>query len=228
MTDNNTVAGESIHKLPRLHVQSKELTQDPDAVVAHLYQLNEKPGAYFNKMGCGAFTTTMAISHFHPTLGTYDSARTIYGRMQKVPFSGGGTFESQNARIARQYGLLAKAYSRGTINDLIAAIDCGAPTILLVQPRALFQIGKLEVLPIGRHDVLLVGYSSDSSGKPLRFFVDNPAVQSAPSQESLPQQYPGNESYTVPALLETWTHSFTPIFGSAADYARWRTRTGRD
>ncbi|MDQ3705636.1 MAG: hypothetical protein M3437_10525 [Chloroflexota bacterium] len=223
----DTHLGESVHRLPLLHVQSKELKQDPDAVVAHLYQLNESPGAYFNKMGCGAFTTTMAISHYHPTLGTYNAARTIFGQMLKVPFFG-GTFESQNARIARQYGLLAKAYSRGTINDLIAAIDCGAPTILLVQPRGLFRIGQFEVLPIGRHDVLLLGYSRDGSGKPLRFFTDNPAVEKAPSQESGEHEYPGNEAYTVPALLATWTRCFTPIFGSADAYARWRTLTGRD
>ncbi|HEY0071131.1 MAG TPA: hypothetical protein VGE04_14285 [Chloroflexia bacterium] len=217
----DTTAGETVHALPRLHAQSVELKQDPDAVTAHLYQLNEKPGAYANKMGCGAFTTTMAISHYHPTLGTYDTARTIFDKMIKVPHFG-GTFECQNARMARQYGLLSKNYDHGTLADLQAAIDCGAPTILLVEPT-----GRLR---IGQHDVLLVGYSLDASGKLFRFFVDNPMIESAPSRESpvQAQKFPGNASYTVPELIKTWTNCFTPFFGSAEAYARWRALTGRN
>jgi hypothetical protein len=185
----------------------------------HLYQLNRSPDAYYNEKGCGAFTTAMALSHYNPArFGTPNAAREIFDQMLKVPFVG-GTFEFQNARLAKRYGLLSKNYDHGTPADLAAAIDCGAPTIMLVNP------GRFG---IGQHDVLLVGYSVNSSGNWLRFFVDNPAVESAPSEAALPQEFPGNASYSVPDLSEKWTRCFTPIFESADVYARWCALTGRD
>jgi hypothetical protein len=132
---------ETVHKLPHAPV--------------HLYQLNADPGAYSNKMGCGAFTTAMALSCYDPVrFGKYAAARRLFDRMRKVPFFG-GTFEGQNAVMGRRYGFFARSYDNGTPADLAAAIDCGAPTIMLVRPG---------FLGIGLHDVLLVGYSVDALG----------------------------------------------------------------
>jgi hypothetical protein len=197
-------AGETIHRLPR----------DP----VHLYQLNKAPGGYHNAMGCGAFTTAMALSCYNPTrFGTYTAARFIFHKMRKVPIFG-GTFESQNAAIGRRYRFSAHPYDHGTPADLAAAIDCGAPTIMLVNPG---------FLGIGRHDVLLVGYSVDAEGRWLRFFVDNPAVES-PTQPAPPGvSYPGNESYPVDSLPARWTGCFTPFFSSQDDHLKWRMLTGR-
>ena len=83
-------SGETIHSLPNKPV--------------HLYQLNPDPATYNNPMGCGAFSTAMALSCYNPRqYGTYDVAKFFFSRMLKVP-GFGGTFESQNARIARLQG----------------------------------------------------------------------------------------------------------------------------
>ena len=203
MADTNVMG--TVHRLPNVPV--------------HLFQRDRNPDAYFNEKGCGAFTTAMALSHYNPArFGTPAAAREIFDQMLKVPIFG-GTFEFQNARMAKHYGLFSKNYDHGTPADLAAAIDCGAPTIMLVNPG---------FLGIGEHDVLLVGYSVNSSGNWLRFFVDNPAVESAPSEATFPEHFPGNMSYSIPDLSEKWTRCFTPIFGSADAYAKWRALTGRD
>jgi hypothetical protein len=194
---------ETIHKLPHAPV--------------HLYQLNSNPGAYSNKMGCGAFTTAMALSCYQPgRFGNYAAARAIFGQMRKVPFFG-GTFERQNARIGRRHVYFSKPYDRGTPADLAAAIDCGAPTIMLVRPG---------FLGTGLHDVLLVGYSVDALGRWLNFFVDNPAIESDKLQ-SPGVDYPGNEAYSVSYLSKWWTGCFTPFIGSPQALAKWRHLTGR-
>ncbi|MDQ3930297.1 MAG: hypothetical protein M3328_14280 [Chloroflexota bacterium] len=196
---------ETIHNLPRLPV--------------HLFQLNKDPGAYYNEKGCGAFTTAMALSFYQPArFGNYDAARKIFDRMLKVPFFG-GTFESQNAVIGQRHGFFARNYDHGTPAELAAAIDCGAPTIMLVRPG---------FLGIGQHDVLLVGYSVDSSGRLLNFFVDNPEIESDKLQLPPRPEYPGNEVYSVPFLSTWWTGCFTPFLGSPAAVARWRELTHRD
>lgn len=197
--------GEIVHRLPH----------DPK----HLFQLNEDPGAYYNKMGCGAFTTAMALSCYdRDRFGTYAAARRIFAQMWKVPLFG-GTFESQNAAMGRRYGFFTAPYDRGTVADLAAAIDAGAPTIMLVDPQWFFGIG--------RHDVLLVGYSIDTQGRYLNLFVDNPAYQSASIASPPGTNYPGNEVYPVDILPQKWTRCFTPFFASAAAFAQWRTTTGR-
>src|SRR6476661_7188080 len=129
----------------------------------HLYQYNEDPQAYKNPMGCGAFCTTMALSYYDVgRFGTYAAVRQIFETMRHVPFFG-GTFESQNARLARKHDLFAASFDFGTVDDLTAAIDKGAPTVLLVNPG---------LFGIGRHDVLLVGYSANDAGCCVDLFVN--------------------------------------------------------
>jgi len=196
--------GEIVHRLPR----------GP----AHLYQLNTAPDAYHNKMGCGAFTTAMALSCYDPArFGTYAAARQIFEQMLKVPIFG-GTFESQNAAIGRRYNFATAPFDRGTLRDLAAAIDAGAPTIMLVDPGW---------LGIGRHDVLLVGYSVNAQGRFLKLFVDNPAYESATIASPPGTNYPGNEIYPVEILPQKWTRCFTPFFASDAAFAQWRAITRR-
>lgn len=201
----HSAAEETVHQLPHLPV--------------HLYQLNKAPDAYSNKMGCGAFTTAMALSCYDPVrFGKYDAASKLFDRMRKVPFFG-GTFESQNAIMGRRYGFFARSYDSGTPADLAAAIDCAAPTIMLVRPG---------FLGIGLHDVLLVGYSVDALGRWLNFFVDNPAIESGSLQSPARPDYPGNEVYPVSFLSTWWTGCFTPFLGSSEAVAKWRDLTGRD
>ena len=196
--------GEIVHRLQRGPV--------------HLFQLNKAPDAYYNEMGCGAFATAMALSCYDPDrFGTYAAARRIFDQMWKVPLFG-GTFESQNAAMGRRHNFSTAPYDHGTVADLAAAIDAGAPTIMLVDPKC---------LGIGRHDVLLVGYSVDTEGRYLKLFVDNPAYESATLASPPGTNYPGNEIYPVDILPHKWTRCFTPFFASAAAFARWRAATGR-
>ena len=196
---------EIIHKLPH----------DP----VHLYQKNTAPGAYYNEKGCGAFSTAMALSFYdRERFGKYAAARMLFDQMLKVPFFG-GTFEGQNASVGKRFGFFARAYDHGTPADLAAAIDCGAPTILLVRPG---------FLGIGQHDVLLVGYSVDAVGRWLNFFVDNPGIESDKLQSPPRPDYPGNEVYSVSFLSTWWTGCFTPFLGSFDAVAKWRELTGRN
>ncbi len=193
---------ETVHRLP----------QDP----VHLYQLAQGQDAYYNPMGCGAFSTTMALSTYDPTFGTSEHVRAVFGQMIKVPFFG-GTFEHQNAATARRFGYLADFYMHGTVADLALAIDAGAPVILLVNP-GLFGLGQ--------HDVLLVGYSEVNSA-PLHLFLDNTAVES-PTQPAPPGlAYPGNQLLTLTDLSGKWTGGFTPFFRDAATQTRWRNQAHR-
>jgi hypothetical protein len=206
MTDPTAspATGEIIHRLPHPPV--------------HLFQHNQAPGAYANKMGCGAFTTAMALSCYDPArFGNYAAARSIFDSMRKVPFFG-GTFESQNASIGRRFKFATDNYDNGTHADLATAIDCGAPAILLVNPN---------FLGIGQHDVLLVGYSVDAQGRLVHFFVDNPGVESATQTAPPGLSYPGNEAYSVATLSTKWTRCFTPFFPSPDAYLKWRMLTNR-
>jgi len=199
MTD---LASETVHRLPH----------DP----VHLYQLAQGQEAYYNPMGCGAFSTAMALSVYDRAFGSYEQVRAIFGQMIKVPFFG-GTFEHQNAAVAHRFGYLADFYMQGTPADLLPAIDLGAPVILLVNPG---------VLGLGRHDVLLVGYS-EAAGAPLHLFLDNTAVES-PTQSAPPgRAYPGNQTLTLADLSGKWTGGFTPIFRDSATQARWRNQAQR-
>src|SRR4051812_36533964 len=97
-------ASEIVHRLPR----------DP----VHLYQLNAAADGYDNPMGCGAFSTAMALSVYDPArFGSYDTARHFFGQMLKVPFFG-GTFEHQNAALARRLGFVAQFQDHGSVADL--------------------------------------------------------------------------------------------------------------
>ena len=193
---------ETIHRLP----------QEP----VHLYQLNQGGDAYYNPMGCGAFSTAMALSVYDPAFGRYAQARAIFAQMLKVPFFG-GTFEHQNAAVAHRFGYLADFYDQGSVADLVLAIDAGAPVILLVNPGP---------LGLGQHDVLLVGYS-EVGGAPLHLFLDNTALESGtqPAPDGL--SYPGNQTLTAADLSHKWTGGFTPFFHDAATQARWRKATRR-
>ncbi len=202
MTD--APGGEVVHRLPH----------DP----IHLYQYNAAAGAYENAMGCGAFSTAMALSVYDAAkYGSYDTARGFFQQMLKVPFFG-GTFENQNSAIARRLGFLAYSYGYGTVADLAAAIDAGAPAIILVNPTT---------LGIGTHDVLLVGYSVNAQGLYLQLFVDNPAVESNNQPAPAGLSYPGNQTISLADLPHKWTGVFTPIFASAGADAQWKQRARR-
>ncbi|MGA7730063.1 MAG: hypothetical protein WCD37_02195 [Chloroflexia bacterium] len=201
---SSRATGEIVHRLPRAHV--------------HLFQHNKAPDAYYNEKGCGAFTTSMALSFYDPPrFGTYASARAIFDSMLKVPFFG-GTFESQNASIGRRFNFATDNYDHGHPADLAAAIDCEAPTILLVNPNS---------FGIGQHDVLLVGYSADAQGRLINFFVDNPGVASDTQTAPPGLSYPGNETYPVATLPKRWTRCFTPFFPSRDIHLKWRMLTNR-
>jgi hypothetical protein len=196
------------------HLTVHRLPHEP----AHLYQYNEDPQAYKNEQGCGAFCTAMALSYYDlGRFGTYGAARLFFDEMLHVPFFG-GTFESQNAAIARKYGFFSAPFDHGTVADLIAAIDSGAPTILLVNPG---------IFGIGRHDVLLVGYGTDQAGNCLGLFVNNPAIESPFLTVPPGLAYPGNEVYATFALQGKWTGCFTPIFNTAAAFDQWKQTVNR-
>src|SRR4051812_15464463 len=184
----------------------------------HLWQWNPAPGAYYSPMGCGAFTTAMALSIYAPArFGSYAAARALYAQMSQIPLLG-GTFEEENAAAARREGFAATAFDHGTAADLMTAIDAGVPVILLVDP-ALFGLG--------RHDVLLVGYRVNRAGTLQDVFVDNPAIEGADGADPDSATAPGNQLITMADLRRTWTGVFTPIFRSAADEQGWRTLTQR-
>jgi hypothetical protein len=202
--DVNLVSNEHVHRLPR----------DP----VHLYQFNADPAAYQNAMGCGAFCTAMGLSYYDPVrFGLYSAARTIFADMLHVPFFG-GTFESQNAATARRLGYFAQPFDHGTIADLTAAIDFGAPTVLLINPG---------FLGIGTHDVLLVGYGTDEWGGCVCIFVNNPAVESATLGAPMGLSYPGNQIIASSTLPSRWTGCFTPFFDSQTTFNNWRAHTHR-
>ena len=191
-------AGEVVHRLPR----------DP----VHLFQLNTAPDTYRNPMGCGAFSTSMALSVYDPArFGNYGTPRDLFSQMLKVPFFG-GTFENQNAAMARRTGFCANSYGYGTLADLAAAIDLGAPTVILINPNR---------LGIGQHDVLLVGYSVDGQGNYLRLFIDNPWEQAGTQPAPPGLSYPGNQTIAADDLAHKWTGVFTPIFSSPDTERRW-------
>jgi hypothetical protein len=160
----------------------------------------------------------MALSRYNPErYGSYAAARAIFGEMKKVPFFG-GTFERQNAAIAKRHGFFAAPFDHGRVSDLAAAIDRGAPAIMLVNPG---------IFGIGMHDVLLVGYSVDPNGNYRNLFVINPEVQNATLTVSLNVTYPGNEVIPASTLPSKWTGCFTPFFLSAEAFAGWRAEVGR-
>jgi hypothetical protein len=195
--------GETVRRLPRNPV--------------HLFQNNQSATEYHNAMGCGAFSTAMALSVYNPDYGTYEMAQSFFAQMLKVPFFG-GTFENQDAAVARRLGFHADSYGMGTLTDLMTAIDLGAPAVILINPTH---------LGIGTHDVLLVGYSVDAEGTPLRLFIDNPAVESGAQKARPGQIYPGNQTIEAPDVDQKWTHVFSPIFADPAVYDRWRAQTRR-
>ena len=167
-------------------------------------------------MACGAFTTTMALSVYdRARYGSYTSARRLFTQMAQVPVFG-GTFEGQNAEQARQAGFIAIPNDQGTVADLVAAVNLGAPVILLVDPG---------VLGIGQHDVLLVGYRVGRHGRVQQLLVDDPLR--ATSTRAVAPAEPGNLAIAVADLPHKWTGVFTPIFASPARAADWQAQTGR-
>jgi hypothetical protein len=182
----------------------------------HLWQNNPAPDAYRNPMGCGAFTTAMALSVYDPArYGSYAAARRLFTQMVQVPVFG-GTFEGQNTEQARQAGFTALPSDHGTVADLVAAVNLGAPIILLVDPG---------LLGIGRHDVLLVGYRVGRNGRVQQLLVDDPLL-ATPTRASAPAE-PGNRAIPIADLPHKWTGVFTPIFASRDRAANWQRATGR-
>ncbi len=204
---------ETVHRLPH----------DP----VHLFQLNTDPGTYKNPMGCGAFSTSMALSYYDAArFGTYDSAHAVFDAMLKVPFFG-GTFESQNAAVAHKYNFFAAPFDHGTVADLAAAIDLGAPTVILVNPKTFVSVGDIDIVRVGQHDVLLVGYSVDAQGHYINLFINNPWLQSGTQPAPAGLSYPGNQTIAVADLANKWSYCFTPFFQAADTFAQWRKTTHR-
>jgi len=203
MADNAGTVGEVVQTLPH----------DP----VHLWQLTNNTTLYNNPMGCGAFSTAMALSVYQPAGfandGGYAIAHGIYDRMLQVPFSGGGTFELQNSMALQAHGLHAAMFLLGTFDQIAAAIDLGAPVIMLV---------NRVFLLIGQHDVVLVGYSRDAGGAPLHLFIDDPVIQTASQQAPAGLNYPGNDKIAAANLPGKWTGTFTPVFGDSAHFDEWR------
>jgi hypothetical protein len=186
----------------------------------HLWQWNPAPDAY-NPMGCGAFTTAMALSTYEPDrFGTYQAANSIFAQMPKIPLIG-GTFEGDNAKVAGLAGFAATTADHGTAADLMTAIDAGAPVILLVNPIFLGLGG------LGLHDVLLVGYRLDAAGMLQDVFVDDPAFGAAGGADPNAPGAPGNRMITMAELQQSWTGVFTPVFRTVADEQHWQKIAGR-
>jgi hypothetical protein len=182
----------------------------------HLWQTNPARNAYRNPMGCGAFTTAMALSVYDRVhYGSYSAARRLFTQMVQVPVFG-GTFEGQNAEQARQAGFTALPNDHGTVADLVAAVNLGAPVILLVDPG---------LLGIGRHDVLLVSYRVERNGRVQQLLVDD--TLRATSTRAVAPAEPGNQAIAVADLPHKWTGVFTPIFASPDRAADWQRATGR-
>jgi hypothetical protein len=135
--------------------------------------------------------------------------------MLQVPIFG-GTFESQNAVVARHAGYLALNRDHGTVAELVAVIDLGAPVILLLDPNW---------LGIGQHDVVLVGYRVGPDGQVWELLIDNPAR--AEAERAAAPGEPGNQGLAVDSLSRTWTGVFTPVFADPARAAAWQAATGR-
>jgi hypothetical protein len=198
---------EVVHRLPN----------DP----VHLWQLNNDIGLYHNPMGCGAFSSAMALSVYQPggfaNNGGYSIAHSIFDRMLQVPISG-GTFELQDSLALQAEGVQASMFLLGTFDQLAAAIDLGAPVILLV---------NRVFLLIGKHDVLMVGYSRDAAGAPLHVFIDDPAIQSPTQPAPAGLSYPGNDKIASSDLQGKWTGTFTPVFKDAATFQEWQQHANR-
>jgi hypothetical protein len=211
MVGTAAIPSETIHRLQ----------SDP----VHLCQLTGDPSLYNNPMGCGAFSTAMTMSVFRPSgfAGNhgYAIANNVYKRMIKVPFSHGGTFELQNALTLRSRGLVASMFLFGTFEQVAAAIDLNAPVILLVNP--IFRNFRL----IGRHDVVLLGYSRDATGAPLNLFTDDPEIKTDNQQAPEGLNYPGNSKIAASELKKKWTGTFTPVFKDAATFQEWKRRAHR-
>lgn len=184
----------------------------------HLWQWNPVPGAYYNPMGCGAFSVAMALSVYDPlTYGSYAAAHDLYDQMNHIPLLG-GTLEDENATEARRQGYAATTYYDGSLDDLTTAIDRGAPVILGVHPL---------LFGVGLHNVLLVGYRVDRKGALRQLFVDNPALSGTVLDDPAFAGDPGNGVIEARDLAGQWTGAFTPVFRTETDAAGWRALVGR-
>src|SRR5205085_7396147 len=93
-----------------------------------LWEWNPDPDAY-SPMGCGVFTPAMALSTYDPAgFGSYAAAHDLLAQMPQVPMIG-GTFEGDNAAVARRAGFATTTFHNGTAADLMTAIDAGAGNI---------------------------------------------------------------------------------------------------
>lgn len=115
----------------------------------------------------------------------------------------------------------------GDPSDGAAAIARGAPTILLILPKTILSIAGVDLLKVGQHDVLLVGYSTDGRGKYLNLFINNPWLRDSGQPAPAGLAYPGNQTLPVATLDETWTGNFTPFLPTEAHWADWKKATHR-
>lgn len=207
MADSKDVISEVVHRLP----------DEP----VHLWQLTNDTTLYNNPMGCGAFSSAMALSVYQPggfvANGGYAIAHSLFARMLQVPISG-GTFELEDSMALQAEGLQASMFLLGTFDQLAAAIDLGAPVILLV---------NRVFLLIGQHDVLMVGYSRDATGAPLHVFIDDPAIGAVDQEAPAGLSYPGNDKIAFADLASKWTGTFTPVFKDPGTFDQWKTNANR-
>jgi len=174
----------------------------------------------YNDMGCGAFSTSIALSVFAPQRATLQAATSLYQRMRKVPFTR-GTWEGENARLALEDGYVAANLSDGTPAELANLVKLNAPAVLNINPRRF-----LAVVQYGAHDVALAGYSSDAGGAVAKIFVLDPWRETGNGSVGGHEDYPGNRYFVTgpqegEQLSAIWTRTFTPIFRDAAQAREW-------
>ncbi|HMA35897.1 MAG TPA: hypothetical protein VKY74_15645, partial [Chloroflexia bacterium] len=190
----------------------------------HLWQHNPALDAHANPRGCGAFSTAMALSVYDPArYGRYSAARALFAQMAQVPVFG-GTFENQNAVVAGQAGFMALNRDHGTVAELVAAVDLGAPVILLIAQRCVAHRPQLS-----RHRPArcAAGGLPRRGGRPG---ARSPDRQPRPGGGDPPggpggTGQPGNPDLGPPGPLDR--HLFTPIFASPAVARAWQAQVGR-
>ncbi len=193
----------------------------------HLWQLDKQDTVNvkgmseqaFNDMGCGAYSTAMAMSVHDPKYGSEQAATDLYNRMSKVFFSR-GTWEGENAKQAAQAGFVSAQLHNGTADELADLIRVNAAAVMNMEP------GHILFVEYGAHDMTLVGCSTISSGAVQKIFVLDPWLPTGNGSVGGHPDYPGNRYFVTDdtygeKLATMWTGTFTPIFKDADQARQW-------
>ncbi len=198
-----------------------------DPMPPHLWQLDKAetvqskgaPESAYNDMGCGAYSTTVAMAYYDNKFNSYQFATDLYAHMGKVIFSH-GTWEGENARQAQNNGFVSAQLHNGTAAELADLIRVNAPAVLNIDPHTILMV------TYGAHDITLVGFSGASDGTPLKIFALDPWLQPDSGSIANHPDYPGNRYFVAnnasgDKLSALWTGIYTPIFKSAAHARAW-------